>query len=436
MGQPLAASTDATIRSWPFAVALVVLAVALAIGWFHVPWLADRLLLEGSQAEGVSVTEQNELDLAARREVLATLTRLTLAVPVIVAAWFAWRRVVAVEQQLAVTREDHQLARTQQQMARDAEATERFTRAIDQLGAESIEVRLGGLLGLEGIARDAEERFAQPAYEVLVVSLQEWTRSDRDSPVGTDVAMVLKILRRQSALFDRNVPALGESAGGPDGAHLADVDLSGASLRGADLSGARLRRCRFDRAVLDDVQLAGARIESCAFNECDITNATFHEATITRSWFANATLSRTSFEGATMTENVRFDGASVNSCVMAESTHFRTSFRRTTLRDVDFGESDIASTFFSSAVLEEVTFEESSISLARFNKATLDHVTFDRATIGGSRITGTLRNVTFNDCRFSGFNSFSKEADLGSIESWEIANEENEARNKSESHRG
>jgi hypothetical protein len=43
----------------------------------------------------------------------------------------------------------------QLQTSREGQITERFTRAIDQLGSEHLDVRLGGLYALERIARDS-----------------------------------------------------------------------------------------------------------------------------------------------------------------------------------------------------------------------------------------------------------------------------------------
>src|SRR3954466_2309887 len=53
-----------------------------------------------------------------------------------------------------LNRQGHELDRADQ-------ITERFTRAIDQLGNESLDVRLGGIYALERIARDSAEDHPQ-----------------------------------------------------------------------------------------------------------------------------------------------------------------------------------------------------------------------------------------------------------------------------------
>lgn len=45
--------------------------------------------------------------------------------------------------------------RKQQELAERGQVTERFTKAIDQLGSDKLDVRLGGIYGLERLMRDS-----------------------------------------------------------------------------------------------------------------------------------------------------------------------------------------------------------------------------------------------------------------------------------------
>jgi len=51
--------------------------------------------------------------------------------------------------------EDRRQATATQELTRQGQASERFTRAIDQLGSDHLDVRLGGIYALERIARDS-----------------------------------------------------------------------------------------------------------------------------------------------------------------------------------------------------------------------------------------------------------------------------------------
>src|SRR5215204_2980857 len=73
--------------------------------------------------------------------------------------YFTWRR-VEISQRTLETQQDQQV-------------TERFTQAIDQLGAtddkgkRKLEIRLGGIYALERIARDSPKRDYSTVMEVL-----------------------------------------------------------------------------------------------------------------------------------------------------------------------------------------------------------------------------------------------------------------------------
>jgi hypothetical protein len=64
---------------------------------------------------------------------------------------------------------------------RAGQITERFTRAIDQLGSDKLDVRLGGIYALERIARDSSEDHPQ-VIEVLTAYVREHAAWPLKSP--------------------------------------------------------------------------------------------------------------------------------------------------------------------------------------------------------------------------------------------------------------
>src|SRR3954451_16034447 len=71
---------------------------------------------------------------------VATLQAIT-GLALVVGTYGTWRRLGINEEELRVTR--------------DGQVTERFGRSIDQLGLDKLDVRLGGIYGLERIARNS-----------------------------------------------------------------------------------------------------------------------------------------------------------------------------------------------------------------------------------------------------------------------------------------
>jgi hypothetical protein len=80
-----------------------------------------------------------------RKDLILTLVQLLGGTALLSGLYFTWRTL---------------------QVNREGQITERFTRAIDQLGSKELEIRLGGIFALERIARDSERDHA-PIMEVL-----------------------------------------------------------------------------------------------------------------------------------------------------------------------------------------------------------------------------------------------------------------------------
>ena len=73
------------------------------------------------------------------------------------------------------------------QVAREGQVTERFSRAIEHLGNDSLDVRLGAIYALERIARDSRQDHG-PIMEILTAYVREhapWGPTSRRSTAGS-----------------------------------------------------------------------------------------------------------------------------------------------------------------------------------------------------------------------------------------------------------
>jgi hypothetical protein len=147
----------------------------------------------------------------------------------------------------------------------EGQITDRFTKAIAQLGEqgpEKLAVRLGGIYALERIARDSE-RDHWPIMEILTAYVREnapWkeeeqrsteeispcetqpTQSFQSPPkLTTDIQAILTVLGRCARTFGKG-----------KGQHL---DLRRTALRGADLRGAHLEMTFLSMKTLYQAQL-------------------------------------------------------------------------------------------------------------------------------------------------------------------------------------
>ena len=189
-------------------------------------------------------------------EFVKTLAQIVLGILVIGALWVAWRRATAAEQTVEV--------------AREGQITERFTRAVEQLGnRESMAMRLGGIYALERIAKDSPKDHWQ-VMEVLTAYVREnslWgmypsvKHSYRKIP--SDIQAILTVIGRQNAKYD-----------GPK----QRLDLTHTDLRGAILLKANFQGTNLEYANLEGARLGDANLQGANFSEAILKNATLVKA--------------------------------------------------------------------------------------------------------------------------------------------------------------
>jgi hypothetical protein len=191
---------------------------------------------------------------------------------------------------------------------RAGQLTDRFTKAIEQLGHSALDVRLGGIYALERIARDSEEDHPQ-VIEVLTAYVREHApKSDAsgqeyeaaaenaDALQGTkpkrpptDVQAVLTVLGRRRLAHEQGAqPVL----------DLGSTDLSGANLFRANLQGAILSEANLSEANLGEADLQSTIASSANLSGADLHHANLQAAMLTDANVSGANLSTANLQGA------------------------------------------------------------------------------------------------------------------------------------------
>jgi hypothetical protein len=206
-------------------------------------------------------------------------------------------------------------------LSREGQVTDRYTRAIEQLGSEKLDVRIGGIYALERIARDSA-RDHPTVMEVLSAFIREHSREQwpKPAPDGTtserstrpDIQAALTVIGRRDTR--RDIPIRPVDLSGADltravvydaklpGAWLTDAnltsvhlpganltrallqanltgaDLGFAHLTGASLTGAHLTGARLTGADLRHAQLMGADLRGADLRHADLTGADLRSA--------------------------------------------------------------------------------------------------------------------------------------------------------------
>jgi hypothetical protein len=293
----------------------VLLGVVLVGPRLLYPPLSDRELdrqgVTGGKDRIELKREQGQLQNDAR----ATLLQALAGGALLLGAYFTWRQV--------------QTGRQQVHLAEQGQITERFTRAIDQLGSAHLEVRLGGIYALERIARDSPDDRATIG-EVLTAYIRghaPWPPRLEDQPPIEAAIETVAFLRLRAPDVQAALTVLGRghfADPDPDAPQLdlADTDLrrsylSRADLRRARLYGADLRRARFDdtdlrgatliRAYLQEAHLLGANLQDAVLHHADLRDADLTDANLAGADLRHANLQGTKLDGVDL-RGARLDG--------------------------------------------------------------------------------------------------------------------------------
>jgi hypothetical protein len=255
-----------------------------------------------------------------------------------------------------------EVARTgnrQAEIASRRHVTDTFSKAVEQLGDDKLEVRIGGIYTLERLAQEAlvsspdanasegASDLYWTAMETLTAFVRErarwqgpkaasvgmadksdylWpsdvrsaTQPDDQPPPepAADIAAVIAVIRRRPEAgrerekrrgwrFDMR--ALDLRGAALNQAHLEDARLHEAHLEGANLSGAHLERAILYRAHLDGAYPVEAHLEDADLYGAHLEDAKLYEAHLERARLCLAHLERANLLGAHL-EGANLSGA-------------------------------------------------------------------------------------------------------------------------------
>jgi hypothetical protein len=154
-------------------------------------------------------------------------------------------------------------------LSREGQVTDRYTKAIEQLGHEKLDVRIGGIYALERIARDSP-RDHPTVMAVLAAFIREHSREEWqttlpgfDAPVQAtrpDVQAAMTVIGRRDITHDTERLSLSRAVlvrAGLSNANLTHVNLNHADLSDTNLTGAVLNYKGPTEADLKDADLSG-----------------------------------------------------------------------------------------------------------------------------------------------------------------------------------
>ena len=189
---------------------------------------------------------------------------------------------------LLFTARNFALSRRTFELTEQGQVTDRYTKAIEQLGSDKLDVRIGGIYALERVARDSA-RDHPTVMEVLTAfvrehSREQWPPSDpggreQERSTRPDVQAAVTVVARRDGKRDiRSIDLTGAILIGADltcaiNAGTSSADLIAANLTGANLTGANLLAANLLGATLTGAHLTGAYLTFADLTQADLKGA-------------------------------------------------------------------------------------------------------------------------------------------------------------------
>lgn len=278
-------------------VRIVTIVVLGVLGGYFLVWKLPELSV--GRLRAISELQKEQLLLESRK----TNAQILGGCALLLGLLFTWRNV---------------------RIAEEGHITERFTRAVDQLGSEKIEQRVGAIYALERLASDSRkdhpaiieticsflrhrERKAEESepYKLLVgerkgkshdllVKIEKsmgWT-----PPVPEDVRAAIGLLRRNRQRLRK-----------PHLFDLSGADLRLANLRGARLEGAELNNIHGEKSDFEGASLKGAKLYGAQMKFANLDGANLSGALIEDADFRSALLRGADLRGVKLREEAKYE---------------------------------------------------------------------------------------------------------------------------------
>lgn len=224
------------------------------------------------------------------------------------------------------------------QSAEEKQITERYSKAVEQLGHEEIYVQTGAIYALERIAKDSDKDYWQ-IMEILTAYVRQKYLMNKEPLVSItiDIQAALTVIVRLSKNYKSrqeypinltnaningaNLQNANFEGANLEGVNLENANLEGANLENANLKGANLKNANLERANLENAKLAKASLIKVNFQKAILKNTDLSSLDFKKSDFSFANLSGANFNNSWI-QDVNFTGADLSGAILIEAKTF------------------------------------------------------------------------------------------------------------------
>jgi hypothetical protein len=270
------------------------LAILVALGLLAAVVLVPPLIVRFDMA-GHTLTTTDYV--AAVHGARALLLQASGGLAVAVGAYAAWRRLALNAQEVRAVR--------------DGQLTDRFIRAIEQLGNDkSVDIRVGAIFALERIARNSpDDSDAVIATLSSFIRLHSpWPPRLPEQPDADTPADQVWSLGSRSPDVQRALATIGQVPHSLDGEwiRIPNTDLRAARLWAYNLDFALLTESNLRHARVWNASLVGADLSRCDLRDAELREVDLRHALLMGADLRGADLSGAQLEGAEADANTRW----------------------------------------------------------------------------------------------------------------------------------
>ncbi|HEX8738159.1 MAG TPA: pentapeptide repeat-containing protein, partial [Pyrinomonadaceae bacterium] len=209
-----------------------------------------------------------------------TIAQIVGGLVLLAGLYFTYQNVVAAQNNAKTAQENLRITE-------EGKLTDRFSKAVEMLGSDKLEVRLGGIYALERIARDSQKDH-WTVMEVLTAFVRENSHKllegQPPETLREDIQAIMTVIGRrewrETERLDINLERVNLNGCKLWKANLSKAYLSEANLNGAYLRDADLSRTNLSMADLNGADLNGANLNKAILFAADLTEADLHRANL------------------------------------------------------------------------------------------------------------------------------------------------------------
>jgi len=368
-----------------------IIAIALLV------WLGYLLIEFETEVTKLLSEDKQKIQLEITKTRLQIATPIAVLIGVCVAIWRA-----ASADKIAKTAIDQvRIANKSSKITEDGKITDRFSKAIELLGSDKIEIRLGGIYALDRIAKESKKDHL-PIIKIFASYIREKSKIDEkdiipkrkvffvgeskngydNKLVEEDIYTISSVLRPKS-----NVTGIDLSNSYLRGVDFSGTNLIGVNLNKANLKGANLVGAYLTNSNLKKVNLEGADLEGADLEGSDLEGANLKEANLEETFFERAVLKNTDLTEANLIE-AKLIKVDLRKADLTGANLIRASLSWASLHETYFNDAKLIDADLSGAILYSADLKGAFLTYARLIGTNLTEANLIDTDLTDTDLTG------------------------------------------------